>query len=137
MTIRPAEHFVHGVHGPIAIFDAEVCAILDRLPDVRRLRKEARGRNPRLDQALLALRLTGLAHTETSATGSKVAPVAEPRPRSSQQLNDDTVSTTTAAALLNITDRAVRQAITEKRLPAEKYDGRWRITRQDLHTSRR
>ena len=92
MTIRPAEHFVHGVHGPIAIFDAEVCAILDRLPDVRRLRKEARGRNPRLDQALLALRLTGLAHTETSATGSKVAPVAEPSSRSSQQLNDDTVA---------------------------------------------
>jgi excisionase family DNA binding protein len=133
---RPAEHHIHGLDGPVVVIDAAVCAILNRLLGLDKLRTELRGQNPQLDQALLAIRLAGIAHTETSSTGNGVAPQPEPKPPSSQQLND-TVSTTTAATLLTITDRAVRQAITEKRLPATKIEGRWRITRQDLHTYRR
>ena len=108
-----------------------MCAILNRLLGLDKLRTELRGQNPRLDQALLAIRLAGIAHTETSSTGNGVAPQPEPKPPSSQQLND-TVSTTTAATLLGISDRGVRDACTEKRLAATKVEGRWRITRQAL-----
>jgi excisionase family DNA binding protein len=52
-------------------------------------------------------------------------------PQSKRQLNE-TVSTTTAATILGITDRAVRRAITEKRLTATTLDGRYRIDRDDL-----
>ena len=47
-------------------------------------------------------------------------------------ITPQTVSTTEAAAILRLTDRAVRRAIAEKRLPATRLDGRHRINRDDL-----
>ncbi len=128
---RPAEHLVHGLDGPIVLIDGAVCARLNRLLGLDKLRAQVRGQNPRLDQALLAIKLAAVAYTESSAHGTDVAPQPEPAARSTQLLND-TVSTTTASAFLGITDRAIRKAISEKRLPATKVDGRWRVTREDL-----
>ena len=130
-SLRPAEHLVHGLNGPVVVIDGAVCAIFNRLLGLDKLRSVWRGQNPRLDQALLAIRLAGIAHTESSAAGTDVAPQPEPRPRSSQQLND-TVSTTTAAALLGLTGRAIRKAIAENRLKATLLDNRYRIHRDDL-----
>jgi excisionase family DNA binding protein len=131
-VIRPAEHLVHGVDGPIAVIDGQICAILERLLDLKKVRGQVRGQDAQLDHSLIAIRLAALAYDESSARGTHVAPQPEPAARSSQQQNDETVSTTTASAFLGITDRAVRKAITEKRLPATKVEGRWRVTREDL-----
>ena len=128
---RPAEHLVHGLDGPVAVIDGRVCAMLNKLLSLDKVRAQIRGQNPQLDQALLAIKLVGTAYAASSATGKSQAPQPEPAPQSQRQLND-TVSTTTAAALLNMTDRAVRRAITEKRLKATRLDGRYRIDRDDL-----
>jgi len=42
----------------------------------------------------------------------------------------------TAAGLLGISDRAVRKAIADKRLPATEIDGRWSIDRKDIENYR-
>ncbi|MBT2567719.1 helix-turn-helix domain-containing protein [Arthrobacter sp. ISL-85] len=42
------------------------------------------------------------------------------------------MTTTQAGNRLGITDRAVRLAIQEGRLPATNVDGRWRITNEDI-----
>ena len=75
---RPAEQLVHP--GPIAVIDGQVCAILNRLLGLDKLRTEVRGQNPQLDQALLAIKLAAVASTESSAAGTDVAPQPEPRP---------------------------------------------------------
>jgi excisionase family DNA binding protein len=133
-VIRPAEHFVHGLDGPVVVLDARICAIIDR--ELDKFRREVRGQDPQLDHSLRSIRLAGIRFIESSAAGTNVAPQPEPVSQSPQQLNDDTVSTSTAATVLGITDRAVRKAIDEKRLPATKIDGRWRIHRNDLMTRR-
>lgn len=131
--IRPAEFSVHV--GPIAVLDGRVCASLSRLLNLDKLRAQVRGQDAELDQALLAIRLAALKYDGTgsaTATGSKSAPVAEVVSRSAQQQNS-TYSTTSAAAALGVTDRAIRQAIAEKRLAATKDDSnRWRIDRTEL-----
>jgi len=128
-VIRPAEHLVH--RGPVAVIDGRTCALLNRVLRLDKVRAEIRGQDAELDQALVAIRLAGIAYDQSSAAGTTSAPNAEPERRLKPQLHD-TVSTTTAATILGITDRAVRKAITEKRLPATHLDGRWRIHRQDL-----
>lgn len=126
---RPAEHMVHV--GPCVVLPGRVCATLNRLLNLDAVRKQVRGHNAELDQALLAIKLAATASAGSGA-GTSVAPQPEPVSRSGQQLND-MVGTVTAATILNMTDRAVRKAISEKRLPATKDDsGRHRITREDL-----
>lgn len=125
---RPAEHLVFGLGGPIVVIDGRICALLDKLVGLSKIRAQVRGQNIELDQALMAIHLAGLASAE-SATGTYQAPQREPRITSELV---DTVSTTVAAELLDITPRAVRRAITEKRLRATCLDGRWRISRDDL-----
>lgn len=129
--IRPAEFSVHV--GPIAVLDGRVCAALSRLLNLDKLRAQIRGQDAGLDQALLAIRLAALKYDgDSSATGSKPAPVAEVVSPSAQQQNS-TFSTTTAAGIAGVSDRAIRQAIDDKRLTATKNDsGHYRITREAL-----
>ena len=54
----------------------------------------------------------GLEYIESTATATRIAPQAQPAAPSMR----DTVSTTTAAEMLGLTDSAIRKAITEKRL---------------------
>jgi excisionase family DNA binding protein len=121
--IRPAEHLVFDGG---AFVDERVCA----------LRQRVRGQDAELDQTLLAIRLAGLRFSERSSTGTLCAPRPEPVSESTRQQLDNTVSTTTAAGLLGISDRAVRKAITEKRLPASSVEGRWRIDRHEVERYR-
>ncbi|WP_396939601.1 helix-turn-helix domain-containing protein [Mycolicibacterium sp.] len=130
--VRPAEHLVFGLSGPAVVVDGRVCAILSRVLKLDRLRMEVRGQDPQLDQTLVAIRLAAIA-SRSSAPGTTSAPQSEPVSGSRGQLND-TVNTSTAATILGITDRAIRKSIAEKRLPATKIDGRYRINREDLAT---
>ncbi|MGY1452664.1 helix-turn-helix domain-containing protein [Streptomyces sp. SS8] len=102
---------------------ARVCALLDLLARLDRVRVQVRGRDPELDAVLCAIRDAGR-HWRATATGSPVAEQPEAGPRSPW------LSTTEAAGLLGITDRAVRLAIASGRLDAENIGGRWRVSRE-------
>jgi excisionase family DNA binding protein len=128
-VIRPAEHLVYT--GSVAVIDGRICAMLDRLLNLNRVRTQVRGQNVELDQALVAIRLAGIAYDESASVGTVSAPPGEPVSQSKSQLND-TISTTEAAALLHMTRRAVSKECKQKRLPATLVGGRYRITRQDL-----
>lgn len=125
---RPAEHLVHT--GPSVTLDGLLCAKLNKLLGLDKIRAQLRGKDRHLDEGLLAIRLTAAAY-ESSSAGTYSAPQPVPVSRSTQQLND-TVSTSTAADILGLTDRAIRKAITENRLKATQLDKRWRIHRDDL-----
>ena len=129
--IRPAEHFVHGEgRNRIVVVDGRVCAWLNKL-SLDNLRGQIRGQNAQLDQALLAIRLAGIAYDESASVGTVSAPREEPVSQSKSQLND-TLGTTEAANLLHMTRRAVSKECKQKRLPATLVGGRYRITRDDL-----
>jgi excisionase family DNA binding protein len=131
MVTRTAEQMVHGLDGPCAVLPGRACAALNRLLELDKVRIQIRGQDAQLDQALMAIKLAATAFAG-SGTGTFVAPQPEPMARSGQQLKD-TVGTTTAATILGMTDRAIRKAINEKRLPATKDDsGHHRISRNDL-----
>ncbi|WP_193046815.1 excisionase family DNA-binding protein [Mycolicibacterium baixiangningiae] len=115
----------------MAVIDGRICGLLNQLLKLDRVRAEIRGQDPQLDQALLAIKLAGAAYMNSSATGKRQAPQPEPATHCDQQ-DDNTISTTSAATLLGVTDRAIRRAITDKRLPATKLDGRYRIGRTEL-----
>lgn len=123
---RPPESFVHGVGGPVAIVPGRIAALLHDRFGLGRLRTEIRGQDAELDSVLVALGVAAGAW-RTSVTGRKEAVQPEPVAAS-----DQWVTTTSAAGLLGITDRAVRLAIQDQRLPAENHQGRWRITRADV-----
>lgn len=122
---RPdAAAYLVGVQGAAAVVPGRVAAWLERHGHLNELRARARGGDPEIDAALVALRIAALTW-RASATGTEDAPEPEVGPRS------EWLSTTTAAGHLGITDRAVRLAISQGRLPAEQVDGRWRISRED------
>jgi excisionase family DNA binding protein len=130
-VIRPAEHLIHGINGPFVVIDGAVCAMLDRLLRLDQIGRKYRGQNEQFDQSLAAIRLAGAAYSERSGSGADSAPQPDVPPHSVRQQNP-TVSTTKAASILGMTDRSVRRAIREKRLPATCLDGRYRINRDDL-----
>jgi excisionase family DNA binding protein len=123
---RPPAAYVHGVGGPVVIIPARVCAWLERHAQLNEVRVRERGADPEVDAVLVALRLAALTW-RTTATGTPVAA----KPEAHADLNQ-WLSTTQAADILYITDRAVRLAIKEHRLKATSINGRWRITREDI-----
>ena len=123
---RPPEAYVHGVGAPVVVVPARVCAWLERHARLNEVRIENRGADAEVDAVLVALRLAALTW-RASATGSPVAA----KPEATADLNQ-WVGTKQAADILYITDRAVRLAISEKRLPATQVNGRYRIAREDI-----
>lgn len=121
---RGPEQYVHG-GGAVVVVPARVASWLLRHAQLDRVRAEVRGADPEVDAVLVALTVSGL-HWRTAATGSDVAP--EPEVGAPSQW----MSTTQASDSLGITDRAVRLAIRDQRLPAEQVGGRWRISREDV-----
>lgn len=122
---RSPAAYIHCVGAPVVVIPARVCAWLERHARLNEVRIRERGSDPEVDAVLVALRLAALTW-RTTATGTPVAAKPEPASELNQWL-----STTQAADILYITDRAVRLAISEKRLPATFVNGRWRITRED------
>lgn len=121
---RSPEHYVHG-GGEVVVVPARVAAWLLKYAHLDELRSQVRGADPEVDNALVALAVSGK-YWLASATGSPRAPTAEVVAPSML------MSTSQAADSLGITARAVRLAIGEERLPAERVDGRWLITRDEV-----
>lgn len=128
MTVpqRPPAAYVHGVGAPVVVIPARVCAWLERHAGLNEVRIRERGSDAEVDAVLVAVRLAALTW-RTTATGSPLAA----KPEAPTDLNQ-WLSTSQAADIIYITDRAVRLAIREGRLPATLLNGRWRITREDI-----
>lgn len=128
---RPASALVHGVDGDgrpqaCVMVYGRVAAYLERYAELDRFRREHRGEDAEVDQALMALHQVALSW-RGSATGTRDAAPAEPPAASSQWL-----TCTQAAGILGIGDRAVRKAIQQHQLRATSVDGRWQISIEDL-----
>ncbi len=126
MSCRRPEDYIHGEQGPVAIIPGRVAAWLVRYAEIRRLRVENRGVDREIDAALVALTVAAY-KWRASRIGSQVEQAAEVAQRSTMRL-----SSAEAAELLEVTDRAVRLAIQQGRLQAERVGRRWVIHREDL-----
>ncbi|OZF57016.1 helix-turn-helix domain-containing protein [Rhodococcus sp. 14-2470-1a] len=123
--MRTHESYLHGLAGVEVTLPGRVAALIESRCNLRELRVALRGQDREVDEALLAISLAAL-HWRTSATGSPTAAQPEETPRSQWY------STGEAADILYLSDRAVRLAITEKRLNATRVGKRYRINREDL-----
>lgn len=117
--------YLLGTDGPSVIITPRIAAWLDTKAKLNAMRIKVRGLDPDLDAALIALRIAAVSW-RTSATGIEHAPEPEERP------GLEWLGTTEAAGHLGMTDRGIRTAIAEQRLPATQVAGRWRINREDL-----
>lgn len=118
------ERFVHGpgVHVP-----DRIAAFLVKRLKLGQLATQVRGVDVEADAVLLSLVYAGNRYlTAISAPGKATSVVAEHDARSEWLTTED------AAVQLGIGERAVRYAITSGRLPAEKHDDRWHVSRADL-----
>lgn len=127
---RPAEHYLHG-DGAVVVVPARVCAYLNSLAGLDEFRRANRGADPEVDAVLVAIRIAEVRWRE-AATGTREAAKPEPATDSNQWF-----STTQAAGLLKVGDRAIRKAISAGHLPAESIAGRWRINRESIEHYRK
>ncbi|MFS4506918.1 helix-turn-helix domain-containing protein [Clavibacter sp. Sh2141] len=115
---------MHGQDGHgIVIVPGRVAAILERFARLDAFRTQVRGQDSELDAVLIDFHAAAVAWRSTEV-GTSEAPEPEPI--------GEWVSTGEAARLLHRTSRGIRKAITERRLPAQLVDGRYRIAREDI-----
>lgn len=111
--------------GSVAV-PPRIAAWLEKRAGVTRERRIAiRDTDPAAYEVLAALHLAALQYS--SGCGTKIAG----RQHLMQRL-EEWISTSTAAALLDVTDRAIRKRIATGRLPATRHGGRWLIHREHL-----
>lgn len=127
---RDATHYIHGVDeqgrpAPVCIVPARVAAYLERWAGLDSFRREHRGQDQEVDQILVALHQVAMSW-RGSALGTRDA--TQPEPAASSQW----LTSTQAANIAGVTDRAIRKAIQHGALRASNVDGRWRISREDL-----
>lgn len=94
-------------------------------------RRAAAGDDPAVDEVLRAIRIValrwqGIGSAEGSECGTPPVAASDPQPVL------DVLGCTEAARLAEVTDRAIRKAINEGRLPAEVVGGRHLIQRTDI-----
>ena len=123
--IRQAREMVHGVDGAVVLVTGRAAAWLLRYAELDHYHANHRGEDPEIDQTLIALKVAALSWRE-SATGTKSATSAE----LTTQLQ--WLSTKQAADALAMTDRAIRKAIRENRLKANRVGRAYRINREQL-----
>jgi excisionase family DNA binding protein len=114
-----------GAGAPAVILSARTAAWLERYAGLTSLRVRVRGTDPEISRELEDLRRVAMSW-RGSACGTTVAPEAEPAAVSPW------LSTGQAAALVELTPRAIRKAIAQGRLKASDHGGRWRVSREDL-----
>jgi excisionase family DNA binding protein len=113
---------------PAVILSADTCDLLNRIFNLRAVHNHVRDR-PRIAQEIADIReITASFRALPEATGS-IAEVAQDLERwlTPQEVAD----------LEGITDRAVRLACTEGRIPAQQVGGRWQISRTAYEDYRR
>ncbi|WP_432457942.1 helix-turn-helix domain-containing protein [Cellulomonas iranensis] len=136
---KPLGSYLHSSGADaIVIVPARVADWIARRIDLKHVRIAARGSDPEVYVVLRDLYLASLGWREAvgarapSTSGAGSTPAGAPEAGASSKW----VSTTRAAELLGITDRAVRLAISKGRIPAEQIDGRWRIDLADIEQFR-
>lgn len=132
---RPPGAYVHGADGPVAVVSGRTAAWLLAVADLARLRIAHRGMDAEIDNQLLAVTHVANAwRAATSATsadsGSALDELPEVAPGSKS------MTTRTAAERIGITDRAVRLACDEGRIPATRVNGRWQLERSAVEDFR-
>lgn len=124
-VFRQPSAYVHG-DGAVVVVPARVAAWLERYADLRTLRTAHRGADPVVDGVLVALGVAAATWRQQAAgsvRGTDLAPSAEP-------VTCSQLTTAEAGLLLGIGPRAVRKAIAERRLQAERHGDSWRIERE-------
>lgn len=122
---REASQLVTGVDGPVVIVSGRVAAFLLRFAELDRYHYGHRGEDVEVDATLVAMKVVAL-HWRASVTGTQNA--APPELASQSQW----LSTKQAADALAMTDRAIRKAIRENRLKANRVGRAYRINREQL-----
>jgi excisionase family DNA binding protein len=125
MTERTPAHYLHG---DVVIVPARIANLLRRHAGLDDLRIRARGADGEFYCVLTALHIASLQWRD-SAIGTTEAPKAELGPDSNKR---QWMTTGQAAAVIGVTDRAIRKAIATGHLEASNVDGRWRISVEDL-----
>lgn len=119
----PPEHYVHGVDAPVVVVPGRAARRLVQCFQLDRYHVQHRGEDAELDAVIVALRVAGLRWaTSVDVAGrrkqAEVAPLSE------------WLNATEVAELVGVTAWAVRLAIREGRLSADKLGGRWQISRE-------
>lgn len=122
----PAAAYVVGLDGPAVVLTGQACAWLEALTNLPQQRAALRGENPVVDEQLLAIRYAAHAQAPHEVPAAPV-PAETVASSSSEVLVVDS-----AATLLGVSPRRVRQLTATGRLPADKSTGVWLIARTDL-----
>jgi excisionase family DNA binding protein len=130
---RPIEAAIQGLSGPVSVIEGVEAAALIATFKLDVYSREHRGADRDLDRAIAKLRLCSAAHRARAGSdcGTRRVKPADRVPPSGGQL-----TTRQAGELLHVTDRAVRKAITQGRLRAESFGGRWLIDAEEVSTYR-
>lgn len=118
---------MHG-SGSVVVVPARIAAWLNRSARLRELRTAVRGIDAELDAVLVALAVAAAAWHRHVGLGTD--------PGTEQDGHADTdpgslLSTSQTAAVLGISERAVRKAIAVNRLPAQRAGNAWLIRHDD------
>jgi excisionase family DNA binding protein len=131
LLFRP-DRFVHGLRCDVVIVPRRVAAWLEARTELPRLRRDSRGEDSEVAAVLLALSTAAQAWRDdqtrrsSAAIGTGRADVAEP------VAPFGGLTVTQAAARLDVTTRAIRKAIADGRLVAEKTGRAWLIDPAEL-----
>lgn len=123
--VRRAKDLVIGVSGPEVVVSGRAAAWLLRYAGLNEYHLDHRGEDAEIDETLVALKVAALTWRNT-ATGTADAPKAE------LDAQSHWLSTKQAADALAMTDRAIRKAIRENRLKANRVGRAYRINREQL-----
>lgn len=127
-TSRPS--FVLRVGQDSVVLPARVAALLEANTNISELRVRARGVDPLVSAVLEDIRMVAMSWSGSGPPGTGAD--GPPEPATESKCEAESLTPSQAAGRVGVSDRAIRKAIHTGRLPAEKRDGTWQITRDDL-----
>lgn len=113
----------------MVVVPGRIAAWLDRHAGLSRLRIEHRGQDPEVDAVLVALAVASAAWRSRAGIGSDHGTEQAKQPSDQSR---SLLTTADAAELLGISDRGVRKAILDGRLPAQRVADVWLVDREDV-----
>lgn len=110
----------------ITIVPGDVATILLTRGGLGEYRKSHRGEHPRVDRVLIELTEAAIRWRELTDNGQNRAPTTDTGPLSKH------MTTKQVADLTGVSDRTIRRAITDGRLPAQRVGRTYLISRHDV-----